>query len=150
MLEALLAYAHFAAILTLVVFLTSEAALCRAEWLNAAVVRRLNRVDTIYLFAALAVLATGILRTLLGAKGTAWYWYQPLLHLKLTLFVVIGLMSIRPTLAFRRWLKALDRDGSLPAEAEVRHARRWIMVQAHLLLLVPLAATMLARGVWTR
>lgn len=150
MLEALLAYAHFAAILTLVVFLTSEAALCRTEWLNAAVVRRLNRVDTIYLFAALAVLATGVLRTLLGAKGTAWYWHQPLLHLKLTLFVVIGLMSIRPTLAFRRWLKALDRDGSLPAEAEVRNARRWVMVQAHLLLLVPLAATMLARGVWTR
>lgn len=150
MLEALLAYAHFAAILTLVVFLTSEAALCRTEWLNAAVVRRLNRVDTIYLFAALAVLATGVLRTLLGAKGTVWYWHQPLLHLKLTLFVVIGLMSIRPTLAFRRWLKALDRDGSLPAEAEVRNARRWVMVQAHLLLLVPLVATMLARGIWTR
>ncbi len=150
MLEALLAYAHVAAILTLVVFLTSEAALCRVEWLNAAVVRRLNRVDTIYLFAALAVLATGVLRTWLGAKGTAWYWHQPLLHLKLTLFVVIGLMSIRPTLAFRRWLKALDRDGSLPAEAEVRNARRWVMVQAHLLLLVPLAGTMLARGIWTR
>lgn len=149
MLEALLAYAHFAAILALVVFITSEAALCRAEWLNAAVVRRLNRVDLIYLFAALAVLATGVLRTVLGAKGVAWYWHQPLLHLKLTLFVVIGLMSVRPTLAFRRWLAALERDGSLPGEAEVRGVRRWIMIQAHLLMLVPLAATMLARGVGT-
>ncbi|WP_374592659.1 DUF2214 family protein [Aquabacterium sp.] len=149
MLEAVLAYAHFAAILGLVVFLTSEAALCRAEWLNAAVVRRLNRVDLIYLFAALAVLATGVLRTVLGAKGTAWYWHQPLLHLKLTLFVVIALMSVRPTLAFRRWLRALERDGSLPVEAEVRGVRRWIMVQAHLLMLVPLAATLLARGVFT-
>lgn len=150
MLEALLAYAHFVAILSLVVFLTSEAALCRPEWMNAAVVRRLNRVDTIYMFAALAVLATGVMRTLLGAKGAGWYWHQPLLHFKVTMYVVIGLMSIRPTLAFRRWLRALDRDGSLPAEAEVRNARRWIMVQAHLLLLVPLAATMLARGVWVR
>ncbi len=149
MLEAVLAYAHFAAILALVVFITSEAALCRAEWLNAAVVRRLNRVDLIYLFAALAVLATGVLRTVLGVKGAGWYWHQPLLHLKLTLFVVIALMSVRPTLAFRRWLRALERDGSLPGEAEVRGVRRWIMVQAHLLMLVPLAATLLARGVFT-
>ena len=43
MTEALLAYAHFVAILSVVVFITSEAALCRAEWLNAAVVRRLAR-----------------------------------------------------------------------------------------------------------
>lgn len=150
MLEALLAYAHFVAILSLVVFLTSEAALCRPEWINAAVVRRLSRVDTIYMFAALAVLATGVARTLLGAKGAAWYWHQPLLHFKVTMYVVIGLMSVRPTLAFRRWVKALDRDGSLPAEAEVRNARRWIMVQAHLLVVVPLAATMLARGVGVR
>ena len=31
-LESLLAYAHFIAILSLVVFLTSEAALCRSEY----------------------------------------------------------------------------------------------------------------------
>ena len=47
MTEALLAYAHFVAILMLVVFVTSEAALCRPEWMNAAVVRRLARVDLI-------------------------------------------------------------------------------------------------------
>lgn len=150
MLEAWLAYAHFAAILTLVVFLTSEAALCRSEWLNAAVVQRLVRVDTIYLFATLAVLATGLARTLFGIKGAAWYWHQPLLHLKLTLFVVIALMSVRSTLAFRRWLRELERDGRLPAEAEVRTVRRWIMVQAHVLMLIPLAAAMLARGIWAR
>ena len=45
LLESLLAYAHFVAILSVVVFVTSEAALCRVEWLNAAVVRRLARVD---------------------------------------------------------------------------------------------------------
>lgn len=44
MLEALLAYAHLAAILALVVFLGSEAAPCRSEWLNAAALHRLPRV----------------------------------------------------------------------------------------------------------
>ncbi len=148
--ESLLAYAHFVAILTLVVFISSEAALCRPEWMNAAVVRRLARVDIIYVVAAIAVLATGFARTYWGVKGFGWYWHQPLLHLKLTLFVVVGLMSIGPTRAFIRWRRALDANGALPAEAEVRKVRRWIMIQAHVVMLIPLAATLLARGVWTR
>ena len=148
--ESLLAYAHLAAILALVVFVTSEAALCRPEWMNAAVVRRLARVDAIYMIAAMAVLGTGLARTYWGMKGFEWYWQQPLLHIKATLFVVIGLISIKPTRAFQRWRRQLEASGALPPEAEVRQVRRWVMVQAHLLLLVPLAAVMLARGVWTR
>ena len=150
LLESLLAYAHFVAILSVVVFLTSEAALCRAEWLNAAVVRRLARLDLIYLFAAIAVLLTGLARTYWGAKGMGWYWHQPLLHIKVTLFAVIGVISIKPTLAFIRWRKQLDADGSLPSDAEVKSVRKLIMIEAHLLVLIPLAATLLARGVWTR
>ena len=150
LLESLLAYAHFVAILSVVVFITSEAALCRAEWLNAAVVRRLARVDVIYLVAALAVLATGLARTWWGMKGLGWYWQQPLLHLKLTLFVVIGLISIQPTLAFRRWVRQLDTHGTLPDASEVSRVRRLVMIQAHIMVLIPLAGSLLARGIWTR
>jgi putative membrane protein len=148
--ESLLAYAHFVAILSLVVFITSEAALCRPEWMNAAVVQRLARVDMIYAASAVLVLLTGVARTVWGVKGVGWYWSQPLLHIKFTLFVVIGLLSIKPTLTFVRWKKALAAGGSLPAEAEVRSTRRLVMVQAHLMLLIPLAAVLLARGVWVR
>ena len=72
-LEALLAYAHFLAILTLVVFISSEAALCRVEWMNAKVVERLAVVDRIYGIAAGAVLLTGVARTWWGMKGAAWF-----------------------------------------------------------------------------
>ena len=58
-LEAILAYLHLLAILTMVVFISSEAALCRVQWLNAAVVERLAKVDLVYGIAAIAVLATG-------------------------------------------------------------------------------------------
>ena len=150
LLESLLAYAHFVAILSVVVFVTSEAALCRAEWLNAAVVRRLARVDVIYLLAALAVLLTGVARTGWGMKGMGWYWQQPLLHLKLTLFVIIGGLSIPPTLAFRRWVRQLDAHGTLPEAAEVRRVRRLVMIQAHIMVLIPLAGSLLARGFWMR
>ena len=149
-LEAILAYLHILAILTMVVFISSEAALCRVEWMNAAVVERLSRVDMVYGIAAVAVLATGVARTWWGMKGTAWYWTNPLLHLKLTLFIIVGLLSIRPTLTYSRWRKALRSSGALPAEAEVHKTRKQVMVQAHIIALIPLVAVFFARGFGAR
>ncbi len=149
-LESLLAYLHIAAILMVVVFLTSQAALLRTEWLNEAVVRRLARVDMIYGIAAMLLLATGFARTWWGIKGFAWYWSQPLLHLKVTLFVVIGLMSIAPTLRYRRWVKALQAGQGLPDAQAIQSTRRIVMWEAHLLVLIPILAVCLARGLGIR
>jgi len=145
-LEAMLAYAHLLAILTMVVFLASEAALCRVEWLNAAVVQRLARVDAIYAIASVAVLVTGLLRVFMGAKGAAWYGSNPLLYVKFGLFVVIGLLSIKPTITFIRWRRALLATSALPGPDAVRQTRKLIMMQAHILPFIPLAAVFLARG----
>ncbi|WP_295853468.1 DUF2214 family protein [uncultured Xylophilus sp.] len=145
-LESLLAYAHLLAILTMVVFVASEAALCRPEWLNAAALHRLGRVDLVYGIAAVAVLATGAARVFWGVKGSGFYATNWLLHLKFTAFVVVGLLSIRPTLTIRRWIKAEKAGAGLPAGDAVRRTRRQIMVQAHLIALIPLAAVFLARG----
>ena len=130
----------------MVTFLASEAALCRSAWMNAQVVERLVRLDMIYAAAAVTVLATGIARTVWGVKGMGWYWTNPLLHLKLTLFVVIVLISIGPTLRFVRWRRQLRASGALPTEAEVRSTRKLVMIEAHLGALLPLAATFMARG----
>ena len=145
-LEALLAYAHLLAIFTMVVFLASEAALCRVEWLNAAVVERLGKVDTVYGIAAGAVLVTGLARVFLGSKGAAFYAHNPLLYVKLVMFLVIGLVSIKPTLMFVRWRRALRASGALPDAAEIKKARRLVMAQAHILPFIPLVAVFLARG----
>ena len=130
----------------MVTFLASEAALCRSAWMNAQVVERLVRLDMIYAAAAVTVLATGIARTVWGVKGMGWYWTNPLLHLKLTLFVVIVLISIGPTLRFVRWRRQLRASGALPTEAEVRSTRKLVMIEAHLVAVIPLAAVFLARG----
>ena len=144
--EAVLSYAHILAILTMTVFLASEAALCRTEWLNAAVVERLAKIDMVYGASAIAVLLTGAARVIWGAKGMGWYLTNPLLHIKFTLFIVMGLLSIGPTLAYLRWRRALRADGTLPDTLQVRNTRRLVMVQAHILPLVPLAAVFMARG----
>jgi putative membrane protein len=145
-LEAILAYLHFSAILALVVFISSEAALCRAEWMNERIVQRLVSVDRIYGISALFVLLTGLARTWWGIKGAGWYWHQPLLHLKIGLFILVVLMSIKPTGMFRRWRGQLDADGTMPTPHEIKTARRWVMVQAHIIAIIPLAAVFLARG----
>lgn len=145
-LEALLAYLHIAAILSLVVFISSQAALCRVEWLNAAVVRRLVVLDKIYLSAAALVFASGLARSIWGIKSAAWYANQPLWWAKLGLMLLILLLSVKTSLALRRWLTRLNQQGALPIEAEIKAVRAHIMRTAHLLLLIPAAGVMLARG----
>jgi putative membrane protein len=145
-LEAILAAAHFLAILTAVVFVTSETAICRADWFNAKVVRRLVTVDRIYLIGLAAVLVTGLLRIFLGVKGSGYYWGNWLLHLKLGLFVVIALLAIRPARTYRRWQRELDASGVLPGEGEINATRRQAFLAAHIIALVPIAAAFLARG----
>ena len=144
--DAILQFLHISAILALVVFISSEAALCRPEWMNATIVERLVKVDRIYGIAAGVVLATGLVRIYFGTKGAGWYWGNWLLHLKLTLFVLVGLISILPTMRFIRWRQALRADGSLPAPEDVRKARKLVMLQAHIIPVIPLAAAFLARG----
>lgn len=145
-LEAVLASLHLLAILTLVVFVTSQAALCRSEWMNAAVVQRLARLDAIYGIVAVVLLLTGLARLFWGVKGIAGYTGSPLFHLKMTLFVVGGLLSIKPTIAFRRWKRALDTSGQLPSDADIAETRRWVMWQSHVIPLIAVVAIFWARG----
>ena len=145
-LEAILAFLHLSAIFTLIVFLSSEAALCRSEWLNAVVVERLVKVDRIYGIAAVSVLLTGALRVAFGIKGSAWYLGNWLLHVKIGLFLVAALISIVPTLRFLRWRRELGASGALPSPEEVKKVRRLVMIQAHIIPFIPLFAVFLARG----
>ena len=145
-LEAILAAAHFIAILTAVVFVTSETAICRADWFNAKVVRRLVAVDRIYLAGLVLVGLTGLARIFWGMKGDDWYWSNGLLHLKLALYIAVVLLAIRPARSYRRWLRELDASGALPPQAEIDSMRKQAFLAAHLIALVPIAAAFLARG----
>ena len=154
LLDALLAYAHFIAIFAAIVFSTSEAALCRPEWLNAAVVDRLVLVNRVYRIAWGLVLLTGLARMGWGAKwgdlGWAFYGAQPWLHVKLALWALMAAMAWPPMRAYRRWQAAAHAGLGLPAEDDIRATRRTVMRATHLMLLLPLAAVLLARGMGWR
>jgi putative membrane protein len=55
-------------------------------------------------------------------------------------------ISIFPTLTYMRWRKALRATGALPPVAEIRKTRKLVMIQAHIIAVIPLAAVFLARG----
>ena len=145
-LEAILAAVHLTVILTLVVFLSSQAALCRMEWLNAAVVERLARLNVIYLIIAVLMIASGIARVVWGVKGPSWYLSQPLFHIKITLVVAMAVLCVWPSMAFRRWRRDLRAGGALPQAAEVARTRRLLMAQSHLLPVAAIMAVFWARG----
>ncbi|SAI68335.1 inner membrane protein [Bordetella ansorpii] len=147
LLDALLAWFHFLTLFVLVVVLTAEAVLLRPG-ISSDAVARLVRYDRLYAISAIAVLITGLLRLTLGAKGIAFYTANPWFHAKMGLFVVIGLCSIPPTRRFLRWRRHAQRDPAfVPARDDILGARRWVMIESHLFVLLPLCAVMMARGV---
>ena len=145
-LDAALAYLHYSAIFLLFGFLTVEVMLLRGT-LEPAQVRLLGRVDLWYFGSAMAVLVTGILRLVFGAKGTDFYLSSWPIYAKVGLFLAVAAVSVQPTLTFIRWRKALDHDPAWRVgEEERRRMRRYLLVQVHLAALIPLVAVVMARG----
>jgi putative membrane protein len=150
MLEAALAYAHLIAILSWVVFIASSTALARPEWLNAAALARLARVDRIAAIGAIAVLVTGIARVVWGVKGAGWYLEQPLLWGKLVLWLAMVAGGISASRRIQAWQRASAIGRGLPAAEDVAAVRRRLMAASHLIIVVPLLAVCLARGIGVR
>ena len=145
--DALLSYAHLLAILGWTVFFASLAALARPEWLNSAVLQRLVVVQRIAWAAGGLTLATGLLRMVWGTQPFLWYAVQPLLWGKLVLVALMLAGLWRAGRVLRGW-QARHQDGAaLPDAAAVQQLRRQLMRAAHLMLLPPLLAVLLTRGV---
>ena len=144
--DAILAYLHFAAIFTLIWFLAKEWTLLRANFSSDGL-ERLARADAGFGIAAGLVLVTGALRAVFGVKGWAFYAHNPAFHVKIGLFVVVGLISIAPTLQFLRWRKALRNNAAFRVrETDWTSARRLVLIELHLVALIPFAAVLMSRG----
>ena len=146
LLDALLSYAHFVFAFILFGALAGEAFVLRLAQ-NAASLRLLVRMDMFYGLSALGVIAAGLARVFYGVRGAAFYGGEPFFWAKLAVFAAVGIISIWPTMRFLSWRRALIGDeGFVPPEAEVKAMRRLVMIELHLLALVPLFAAFMARG----
>jgi len=144
--EPLVAYLHYLAIVLIAGFLVAEMVVCRPS-LQAEQVRLLPRLDIFFFAGALLALATGLLRLLYYTKGIGFYLPNPFFLAKMALYVIIAILSIKPTVSFLRWRRHLMESSALPPAAEIAAARRRIHVEVALLALMPLMAVLMARGI---
>jgi putative membrane protein len=145
-LDATLAYLHFLCIFGVFAVLSMEAVLLRPA-LIASAGRWIAKLDLAYFIVAILTLASGLSRAIWGIKGWAFYAHQPAFHIKLGLFLLIGLISIAPTRIFLRWTRGFRNDPAYAiADDELKRTRRLVIIEVHLLLLLPLCAVIMARG----
>lgn len=147
LLDAGLAYAHFVFAFILVSAVAAEAFVLRVP-VTPANARLLLRIDLFYAISAVGVIIAGISRVAWGVKGQAFYAHEPFFWAKMATFAIVGLLSIAPTRAYYRWNKLSRDPGAFAvAEADQKSVRRWVMIEVHLLALVPLFAALMARGI---
>jgi putative membrane protein len=142
-----LAFLHHAAAFVVFALLTVELVLLRGE-LTVASARTLLRMDAAFGIAALVLLLVGFSRVFFTEKSAAYYFHSATFLAKIGLFLVVGLLSIYPTMQFLHWRPAL-REQRVPAlDAPTRRKLRLIVhVELTLLLVILLLAAMMARGI---
>jgi putative membrane protein len=119
-LSSFFAFLHHVAAFTMVAALAVEFVLIRGE-LNPALARRLARADTVYGLSATALLVIGLLRVLYFEKGVAYYFHNAAFIAKFSLFVLIALLSIYPTVTFLAWRKGTIDAAAVPAIRRILH-----------------------------
>jgi putative membrane protein len=141
--EILLRYLHFISVFVIVSSISTEHLLLKKE-LSRREVGRLAMVDAAYGIAALTLLAAG-LTLWFGSPGkpAAFYSGNWIFHTKIAMFLLVGILSIRPTIFFVR-----ERKGNPDDKVVVPGSIFW-MVRLELLLLfiIPLFAGLMAKGI---
>lgn len=145
--SALFAFLHHVAAFALVGALTVELVLIRGE-LTVRTARALRLADLIYGVSAAAVLTVGLLRVFLTEKGPGYYFHSVPFIAKLSLFAIVGLLSIYPTAQFLSW-RAVVKRGAVPVvdPARLRAIRAVIHWEIVGLVALVFCAALTARGV---
>ena len=104
--------------------------------------------DVIYGIAGLAILITGILRVKYYGQGGVFYTNNPIFWLKVSLYIVIGLLSLYPTITYILWAIPLSKN-KLPVITENLVKRFQLIIITELVgfTVIPFFATLMARGI---
>ncbi len=149
LISALFAFLHFVAVFGIfcTVFLEWQTISSKPSYADA---RRIQLCDLWYGIFATIVLVVGFMRVYLFEKGHAFYVASPFYYVKLTLFILVGLISIYPTVRFIKW-RAQTNVGQAPdlSMQEYRQILNILRAEMLLLLGVAICASLMARGIGT-
>ncbi|MCX7306083.1 MAG: DUF2214 family protein [Hyphomicrobiales bacterium] len=137
-----LAILHHFLVFSLAGLLAAELVLVRPG-LSGTNLSLLGRIDATYGAVAAAVIAIGICRVVFGLKGWEYYVTNHAFWGKMAAFVIVGLLSLPPTVRIIRWRRSgTDR---VP-DSEIMAVRFWLKSEALFLALVLVFAAAMARG----
>lgn len=144
----LFAFLHHLTAFTLVGALAVEFVLIKQE-LTVITARKLAVTDAVLGASATVLLVAGLLRVFYFEKGAAYYFHNHAFLAKFSLFVVVALLSIVPTIEFLSWRKAL-KAGQVPAVAapKLKRLRMIIHVELAAVVIILLCAAIMAKGGW--
>ncbi len=140
--EIILRYVHFISIFIIVGTLVSEYLLLKKE-MTPTELNRLSRIDAVYGLAAVTLLGVGLTLWLGGiGKPSIYYTQNWIFILKISLFAVIGLLSVYPTIFFIKKRRSVEQKIKIPSSIF------WMLrLELFLLFIIPLLAGLMARGV---
>lgn len=144
---ALMAFLHHLMAFTLVACVVYEFIAYR-KGLTMEEARRIQRADLMYGISAGLLLIVGVLRVLYFEKGPAYYTNNPFFWLKMNAFLVVGLLSIDPTIRYLRWNKTL-KENRVPeiSDKEFKRTRIILTLEVIGLAVILFAAALMARGI---
>lgn len=146
------AFLHHLFAFTLVSALAVEFILigqARSEALSLSIARRLATADAVLGVSATLLLVVGLLRVFYFEKGAAYYFHSHAFLTKLSLFILVAILSLVPTLEFLSWRRALS-EGRTPVVnmRKLRTVRMIIHAELAAVVVILLCAAIMARGGW--
>ena len=146
--STLFAFLHHLAAFTLVAALAVEFTLIRQE-LTLSSARRLQVTDMVLGISAGLLLIVGLCRVFFFEKGADYYFHSHAFLAKFSIFILVGLLSVIPTIEFLSWNKSL-REGQVPevSAKQLRLVTAIIHGELFAIVLILLCAAIMARGGW--
>ncbi|PBB35566.1 MULTISPECIES: DUF2214 family protein [unclassified Mesorhizobium] len=144
--DLLLAIVHHLLVFSLAGIIGAEFVLVRGE-LGATTLKRLVGIDRHYGIIAALIVIVGICRVFFGLKGWEFYVFNWVFWAKMMAFIIVGLLSIIPTVRFISWSRKASGNPSfsVPA-AELASVKNYVRAEGFIFLLIPIFAAAMARG----
>ncbi len=136
-------YAHFLAVFMIVGAIFSEQFLI-SKTMTRREIKRMAKIDAIYGIGAVLVLIAGFALWFWTGKAATFYSRNWIFHTKLTLFIILGLLSIYPTIFFLKNRKGNDLETMIPVPKIII---LFLRIEILLLIVMPLLATMMSLGI---
>jgi len=131
---------HFLGIILITSALVHEN-LSVSKTLTPKAAKKIALVDAAYGVGALLALISGLIMWLGVGKPSPFYSQNPVFHVKLSIFLVTAILSIKPTLFFLKARKSV-------VEIEVPSmVLRLVRIQLVLISFIPILAVLIAQGI---